>query len=150
MHLAINCTNGRNPKCQKLSRDRLEPFVKIIFIVATVLKAQHRNKTFEDYGKERNGKVRYSGSVWERESQDRSERHFYLTGSRGSLCQNIPRLRPFVLLTRLVQKLRPQIGESSGLKKMAVEFWFTRWCWSTYVEKNNLVGFKLRDYLLYK
>jgi len=38
----------------------LEPFVKVIFKMATALKAQHCNETFEDYGKERNGKVRCS------------------------------------------------------------------------------------------
>jgi hypothetical protein len=145
MHFAINCTNGRNPKSPKLSRDMMEPFVKIIFIVATALKAQRWNEPFEDYGKARNGKVRYSESVREKEKQDRSKRHFYLTGSRGSLCQNIPRLRPLVLLTRLIWKLRPHIGESSVLRKTDVEFWFARSCWSACVEKNNnLVDFKLK------
>jgi hypothetical protein len=55
MLLAINCTVGRNAKCPKISPDMMEPFVKIIFKVATALKAQHCNETFEDYGNERNG-----------------------------------------------------------------------------------------------
>jgi len=58
MQWTINCTNGRSPKCPKLSRDMMAPFVKIIFIVATALKARHWNEAFEGYGKERNGKVR--------------------------------------------------------------------------------------------
>jgi hypothetical protein len=41
----------------------METFVKIIFIVTAALKAQHYSETFEDYGKKRNGKVRYSESV---------------------------------------------------------------------------------------
>jgi hypothetical protein len=41
----------------------METIVKIVFIVTTALKTQHRNETFEDHGKERNGKVRYSESV---------------------------------------------------------------------------------------
>jgi hypothetical protein len=48
--------------------------------MATALKAQHCNEGFEGYGKERNGKVRYSESVRERERQDRCDRHCYLTG----------------------------------------------------------------------